>query len=105
MKQDKKREKIKSILHPDKPCHKDYPCPIPNWGECRYCNEQIDQLLALFPDEEEIRRRERIFPKGYYPAHIKKWAEEIKQEQGYESSLSSFLRQLGENWQALKEKP
>jgi len=47
---------------------------------------------------------EEIFPEGYYPRHLKVWAETIKREQGYESGLTAFLKQLGENWQDILSK-
>ena len=45
-----------------------------------------------------------IFPKGYSPRHLQTWAEIIKKELGYESTLSLFLRQLSENWQRQVER-
>ena len=40
-------EKIRDILHPNRPCFKGYPCPVPSWGACRDCDKQIAQILAI----------------------------------------------------------
>ena len=68
---------------------------------------QADQIYALSTAREAAAVQKELislFPIGIYPAHLKVWSKTIKEEQKYDSTLTSFLRELGQNWQALKDR-
>jgi len=68
-------------------------------------SDQVDAVVELL---EEIRREtaEKIFPEGYYPAHLTAWADQLEREYGYQrANIVVFLRDLAKRWQSLKSYP
>ncbi len=60
------REKIRTITHAGCTYHTEPICPINGNHACIYCEQMTDQIVALFPDEEDelrvvglIRKQER----------------------------------------------
>lgn len=60
----------------------------------------------LAKDEAECRARiEEIFPDGYYPTHLRNWADQLEREYGYQrANIVVFLRDLAKGWEAFKDK-
>jgi len=57
---EKVREELRKFLKPE--CagvgHHGYPCPIPDWGACRKCKEDIDQILQIVNAQRVIEVEE-----------------------------------------------
>jgi len=67
--------------------------------------EHYRAVIRIKVAEAVKAERDRIstegYPEHYYPAHPKLWAETMINRDGYKSELASFLKELGERWQAI----
>ncbi len=62
-----------------------------------------DEAREAIKDARELERN-RIFPKDFYPTHLRSWANQLEREYDYpNANIVIFLRKLADNWQALKE--
>ena len=62
----------------------------------------LEESLKL--KKAEDARVEALIGQGkFYPAHLKAWADQIERDHKYTSQLSTYLRRLGTEWEAINK--